>query len=344
MHHCLNNGENGANRIWVFAKDHVNVDVLESHSQFLTLSCAFSGSSNSMFFATVHASCSIIGRNFLWKSLGLLAANVSSPWALCGDFNVVLSPTEKIDGRPPCVASVEDFNEFVIRAALFDAGFEGNSFTWSNGQVGENLVRARLDRVLCNLPWNSSVHHLTKSYFDHAPIWIPVDNFILEIKESSCLALWLKDWNREVFGNIHQNVKTAEDNVAKAEEGERHTRFFHVVVNMKRKKGGIGKIKNAQGEWLLDREGVNGEAIKHFSDIFSSDPTFPDADLLDAIPSIITSEDNDMLTVSLSPRHSRRLKMRFSPFQRKVRRIPMDSPANFLQLAGTLLERMFGQQ
>ncbi|XP_043705048.1 uncharacterized protein LOC122654841 [Telopea speciosissima] len=169
-------------------------------------------------------------------------------------------------------------------------------------------------------------------------VGMPLTVLFLKLKH---LRGHLKTWTRDYFGDIHQNVRNAEDGVTRAEfeyetnpteqalsalrsawghlnrvllqeeifwkeksrvkwlkEGERNTRFFHSIVNVKRKRSGICKIKNAQGEWILDKEGVNEEAIKYFSDIFSPGSTTSHEDLLNSIPTIISVEENNLLAVT----------------------------------------------
>ncbi|XP_043689263.1 uncharacterized protein LOC122640174 [Telopea speciosissima] len=114
----------------------------------------------------------------------------------------------------------------------------------------------------------------------------------------------LRKWNREVFGNVHQQVKDAEDCVCRIEvaydqspnegakeeleedrkilegvllqeeifwkqksrvswlkEGDRNIKFFHSMVNIRRRQARVDKIKGADGEWICDPEGVQAEAI-----------------------------------------------------------------------------------
>lgn len=90
------------------------------------------------------------------------------PWLVGGDFNAILSHSEKLGGRDPNVsASISDFQGFLSDASLEDVGFKGSLYTWYNGQSGEGAIWARLDRVLVNHLWlqqfpNLSVEHLSR--------------------------------------------------------------------------------------------------------------------------------------------------------------------------------------
>lgn len=67
-----------------------------------------------------------------------------------GDFNSVVSQTEKKGGRPVGSSSSGGLRQFITNNGLIDLGFNGNSFTWNNGRGGCANIRERLDRGLVN--------------------------------------------------------------------------------------------------------------------------------------------------------------------------------------------------
>ena len=48
---------------------------------------------------------------------------------------------------------MEAFREVLDQYGLLDMKYEGNLFTWANGQDGENNIEAWLDRFAANQPW-----------------------------------------------------------------------------------------------------------------------------------------------------------------------------------------------
>jgi hypothetical protein len=101
---------------------------------------------------------------FFWWSLALL-----------GDFNSILSSSEKSGGRCFGSSSHNDFADFVHSNALVDLGFVGNRFTWSNHRLGHANIRERLDRGLANHGWmqlfpNAIINHFPAIKSDHCPI------------------------------------------------------------------------------------------------------------------------------------------------------------------------------
>uniref|UniRef100_A0A7N0TMZ5 Uncharacterized protein n=1 Tax=Kalanchoe fedtschenkoi TaxID=63787 RepID=A0A7N0TMZ5_KALFE len=67
-------------------------------------------------------------------------AFMATPWLIAGDFHVVVSGEDKKGGNRGCDGNLRDFNDVVVQAAVSNAGFRGNSFTWSNNQHGDRRV------------------------------------------------------------------------------------------------------------------------------------------------------------------------------------------------------------
>ncbi|XP_043694325.1 uncharacterized protein LOC122645036 [Telopea speciosissima] len=136
------------------------------------------------------------------------------------------------------------------------------------------------------------------------------------------LRTWLRVWNKAVFGDIHHNVRRAEDRVCRAEiileqnpsanaredleeaskalngvllqeeifwrqksrvrwlkEGDRNTNFFHTSAKMRRLRQSVSKIKDGNGDWISDASGIEAEAVRFFTDAFSSQGCTQDDDI-----------------------------------------------------------------
>ncbi|KAL0416576.1 UNVERIFIED_CONTAM: hypothetical protein Slati_3489500 [Sesamum latifolium] len=65
-----------------------------------------------------------------------------------GDFNVILHPNENQGGDMQRIGPMDDFNDMMLDTGLIDAGFERDSFNWTNKRVWR-----RLDRVLYSKEW-----------------------------------------------------------------------------------------------------------------------------------------------------------------------------------------------
>ncbi|XP_071912243.1 uncharacterized protein [Coffea arabica] len=207
----------------------------------------------------VHAKCSVDERRELWSSL--LADKPSFlPWCIGGDFNVIVAPHEKKGGRPFAITEGVEFLSFMEEAGVFDVGFSGPNFTWSNNRRSRARISKRLDRFLVNgacldLSYSISVLHLARHPSDHSPlklsfvaqsdakprpfrflnVWTTKPQLLEVISQawnqdvngspmralcSKLLATRkaIQTWNKEHFGNVIDNMRSAEMAVQRAEE------------------------------------------------------------------------------------------------------------------------------
>lgn len=95
-------------------------------------------------------------RRVLWTYLdnvfGLIGNN---PWVLAGDFNVISKSQESF---PQCELSsdMNDFNDMMNFAVIFDNQYTGCFYTWSNKHED-----GFLERFLINSSWLDSFHRFT---------------------------------------------------------------------------------------------------------------------------------------------------------------------------------------
>ena len=127
---------------------------------------------------------------------------------------------------------------------MVDLGFHGPRFTWVNKREVGHYIQERLDRGFANAVWRglypeASIHHLTRTHFDHCPVllklvehglscfsrpfrfqpmWMSHPLFSEVVADSWSVdgplklnvekfTAEVKIWNREVFGDIFQRKK-----------------------------------------------------------------------------------------------------------------------------------------
>jgi hypothetical protein len=90
-----------------------------------------------------------------WNLLKILAQLHPDPWVCIGDFNEILSMSEKCGGILLQNSPMKAFQRTLDDCTLTNLGFFGPKFIWSNGQEGDALVRERLDHGMANLAWCS---------------------------------------------------------------------------------------------------------------------------------------------------------------------------------------------
>ncbi|KAL8463730.1 hypothetical protein ACS0TY_034404 [Phlomoides rotata] len=141
---CIKGG-----RILVLWK-HLGVDmqVIDSSPQYIHCSLYCKSTQKSFLATFVYGLYSVVSRRGLWNDMADFANVRSSPWLICGDFNCIKSPEEKINGNPPTAYELRDFQEFCFSLGLEDVRSSGCFFTWSAFPKW-----SKLDRVMYNPLW-----------------------------------------------------------------------------------------------------------------------------------------------------------------------------------------------
>ena len=114
-----------------------------------------------------------------WHLLAFLNNQLHLPWLCLGDFNEILSNTEKSRGAIRSQKQMDSFRKVVDYCAFQELSYCGSDFTWCNmqGGGGENIIYLRLDKAFTNLEWvdkfgEMKVHHLPDSTFDHSALLV----------------------------------------------------------------------------------------------------------------------------------------------------------------------------
>ncbi|KAK3199013.1 hypothetical protein Dsin_022428 [Dipteronia sinensis] len=152
---------------------------------------------NSMSFSRFHIDVGVVSNNtkvwrltgfygnpepdqlhHVWTLLRRLNGLSKLPWLCFGDFNEILSESEKVgDAAHPRIL-VENFREALDFCELEDMDFVGPCVTWSNKR-DEGFIQERLNRGVCDFKWkqlfpSSSVENLDFWYSDHRAILVKV--------------------------------------------------------------------------------------------------------------------------------------------------------------------------
>ena len=87
-------------------------------------------------------------RHYAWTLLRRLRGMSSFPWMIVGDFNQILSVSEKFGGSQHSQPLMEGFCDALDDCELEELGYTGPCFTWSNRR-DNGLILERLDRSVC---------------------------------------------------------------------------------------------------------------------------------------------------------------------------------------------------
>ncbi|CAA0831667.1 Unknown protein, partial [Striga hermonthica] len=102
----------------------------------------------------VYASINVLDRKCQWNSLVRYSMSWGTSWFFGrGDFNDILSNSEKKGGALRDEASFENFRGMVRDIGAVEPRFIGHPFTWSNNRKGQDFIEVKLDRFLISPDW-----------------------------------------------------------------------------------------------------------------------------------------------------------------------------------------------
>ncbi|KAK0576526.1 hypothetical protein LWI29_019063 [Acer saccharum] len=162
-----------------------------------------------------------------WTLLRRLRDVDNLPWVCGGDFNELLSTTEKLGGSEKTIRDIIRFRQVVDDCGLIDLGFSRPKFTWNNRREGCANVQERLDRILATTSWKNIFRHAVRrasKRFQFETCWLregDIDNVVsgvweegspslstedLTVKLGRC-ANRLSDWSQTRFGNTRKKIE-----------------------------------------------------------------------------------------------------------------------------------------
>lgn len=153
----------------------------------------------------------------LWSRLLDFQTDKDRLWCCLGDFNEVLSQTDKQGLRPHNERGADLFRNFLNISGLMELDLKGCAFTWISNPRNGVVTKEKLDRVLVNWPWrsefcNAFVSALPIISSDHSPLVLvtsPKDrsgrSFKFEAfwsEHDECSLVIDKEWNEATNGEI----------------------------------------------------------------------------------------------------------------------------------------------
>uniref|UniRef100_M1DB34 Retrotransposon protein, unclassified n=1 Tax=Solanum tuberosum TaxID=4113 RepID=M1DB34_SOLTU len=80
-------------------------------------------------------------------------------------------------------------------------------------------------------------------------------------------------------------------------EGNANTSYFHALMRGRRRKLFIHKVRNDNGNWIQGDDNIAKAACDHFQELFTEQNHYVREDILACIPTLVTDEQNDNLTI-----------------------------------------------
>jgi hypothetical protein len=156
-------------------KNEVDLEPIKQDAHQITCLVFTDNSHQPWMFSFVYAPHQHLLQPGFLEHLSGIGNSFQGSWLLLGDFNSILTTSEKSGGRAYGSQFHRSFEDFVHSSGLIDLGFNGNRFTWSNHRQGIGNIIERLDRGLANGDWvllypNSLINHLPTTNSNHCPL------------------------------------------------------------------------------------------------------------------------------------------------------------------------------
>lgn len=135
--HCLNYPMAYNGRVWLLWKDHIQVQVLVVHEQFIH--CKISDTTNpfTTYNTVVYAKNESQQREDLWRELAQIGGTIQEAWLLSGDFNKVLTTDDRL-GSPVIPEETQAFQDCIDTLQLTTLKQIGWHFT-----VREHMIQGQ---------------------------------------------------------------------------------------------------------------------------------------------------------------------------------------------------------
>jgi hypothetical protein len=159
--------------IYNFSRRHINAILKSSDDNFVWKFTGFYGNPESA------------KREESWSLLGHLKTHAPVPWLCVGDFNEILTHSEKVGAAIRRESQMDGFRFALEDCQLANLGFSGSRFTWSNHHTNTFFTKERLDRAVANNEWCGrfpvvTVNVLAARTSDHHPIFIQYNDQQIE--------------------------------------------------------------------------------------------------------------------------------------------------------------------
>lgn len=87
----------------------------------------------------------------VWNQIRTIATSMVDSWLCVGDFNDLISQSEKMGGNPRIFRRILNFQSFVSDCGLSDLEAKGARYTWYNQRLGDTHIKEKIDKAMGNL-------------------------------------------------------------------------------------------------------------------------------------------------------------------------------------------------
>ena len=191
--------------LWLMWSDDIDISVHATNFYLILATASIRSTKQKFGLVCIYGDPYHRQTRLIWDQITTFVHdNGNLPMLCMGDMNDLLYDMDKsspVSNR----SRMNAFQSLVKSCGLFDLGYSGPAYTWTNKRFSSKPVYERLDRCLVNADWCaqfpiSNVYNLPLMYTisDHAPILLSTDGKICRTKRSFKFENWWlkeKDFN-----------------------------------------------------------------------------------------------------------------------------------------------------
>lgn len=197
--------------LWLMWNDEIHVTIHSADFHVILATCVNTISNIKFALVCIYGDPYHQQTTRIWEQVAsFVYDNHNLPMLCIGDMNELLYDMDKNSSHVNR-SRMNAFRSLVRQCGLFDLGFSGPAYTWSNKRFSSKPTFERLDRCLVNAEWCdvypiSNVYNmpLIHSLSDHAAILLSTDGPVRKIKKHFKFEnWWLKEYD---FQNYAKSV------------------------------------------------------------------------------------------------------------------------------------------
>ncbi|XP_060212233.1 uncharacterized protein LOC132639857 [Lycium barbarum] len=288
--HLYNYTSASNGRIWViWDTNQFTVATLREEEQLIH--CQVQNSTNiDCHLTVIYGLNTIDQRKTLWGQLKDIAQGINTPWIICGDFNALLYPQDRLSNIPVQFADTRDFADCLQDIHLNELPWKGDYYTWTNKQYGSDRVCSRLDRALGNYEWMMTWGQVTLEYelpgiSDHTPMLLTLTTLQRNIKNQEKSTIHdLEKWSQ-----VEESALRQKSRAQWIKLGDTNSKYFSAVLKERNQRKQISTLTSLKGHTLTEPTEIKEEVISFYKSLTgSSNPNVP-----------AVSKNEDEITTSL---------------------------------------------
>ncbi|XP_028784473.1 uncharacterized protein LOC114740485 [Neltuma alba] len=171
-------GRSGGLALWW--KLDVTVNIWYHSKNIIHMSLDSSTMAAPKYVTCVYGAPRIEDKMAVWNKMRSIGAKINDSWICSGDFNDVLSISEKVGRIPADIRRIMNFQCMLADCQLMDLDYHGAWYTWCNRRLGTDHIKERLDRAFGNTEFRmifqkAAVLHIKPVGSDHHMLVIDCD-------------------------------------------------------------------------------------------------------------------------------------------------------------------------